>query len=370
MNLSNAALKAFVNINSSSFHHFSNQGGNEQQSILSVLFCTMNHYFGDIKNLFSGVKDPRYPGKTEYTIPCLAFVGVLMYLLRLSSRRQVGLLLRTPASIETCEALFGVSGLPHGDTLNKVFCKLDPRHFQEVVCKMAHTIIVKKALDQFRLFGKYFVVAIDGTGTLSFPQRHCPHCLTRKHNGKTSYYHCVLEAKLVTPNGLAISVMTEFMENPGPDPKKQDCELKAFYRLAAKLHDAFPRLPILLTMDGLYACGPVFEICQRYGWGFMIVLKDKDLPSVNEEFETLCSLTPENRYTFITGKDKDVRQEFRWVEDIFYSDSNQRDHCLGVLECLETKSKSEANLVSSKFKWITNEPLAKVFFVGLSMCNK
>lgn len=366
MNLSNAALNDFVNINSSGFHHFSNQRGNEQQSILNVLFCTMNHFFGDIRNLFSGVKDPRYLGKTEYTIPCLAFIGVLMYLLRLSSRRQVGLLLRTPASIETCEALFGASGLPHGDTLNKVFCKLDPRHFQEVVCKMAHTIIVKKALDQFRLFGKYFVVAIDGTGTLSYPRRHCPHCLTRKHNGKTSYYHCVLEAKLVTPNGLAISVMTEFVENPGPDPKKQDCELKAFYRLAAKLHDAFPRLPILLTMDGLYACGPVFEICQRYGWGFMIVLKDKDLPSVNEEFETLVSLTPENRCTFITGKDRDVRQEFRWVEDISYTDTNHKEHCLCVVECLETKSNSEGNLVSSKFKWITNIKVTKSRVVALA----
>jgi hypothetical protein len=96
-----------------------------------------------------------------------------------------------------------------------VFRKLDPRDFQEVVCSMVRTLIVKKALDQFRLFNKYFVVAIDGTGTLSFPRRHC---LTRKHNEKTSYYHSVLEAKLVTSNGLALSLMTEFVENPGPDP--------------------------------------------------------------------------------------------------------------------------------------------------------
>jgi hypothetical protein len=63
MNLSNAALKAFVNINSSSFLHFSNQGGNEQQSILNVLFCTMNHFFGDIRDRFSGVKDRVILGK-------------------------------------------------------------------------------------------------------------------------------------------------------------------------------------------------------------------------------------------------------------------------------------------------------------------
>jgi hypothetical protein len=41
---------------------------------------------------------------------------------------------------------------------------------------------------------------------------------------------------------------------------------------------------------------------------------------VNEEFGPLCSLSPENRLTWITGKNKSVKQEFRWVEDISYSD--------------------------------------------------
>ncbi len=55
-----------------------------------------------------------------------------------------------------------------------------------------------------------------------FSERHCPYCLTRTRNGKTTYYHPVLEAKLVTPNGFAFSIMTEFIENPGENPTKQD----------------------------------------------------------------------------------------------------------------------------------------------------
>jgi len=77
----------------------------------------------------------------------------------------------------------------------------------------------------------------------------------------SNYYHPVLEAKLVTPDGLAFSIMTEFIENPGENPSKQDCELKAFYRLAARLKKRFPRLLICLLLDGLFAGSPTFALC-------------------------------------------------------------------------------------------------------------
>jgi len=96
-----------------------------------------------------------------------------------------------------------------------------------------------------------------------FRRRHCLHCLTRTHQGKTLYYHPVLEAKLVTPKGLVFSLMTEFIENPGDKVSKQDCELKAFYRMAERLKARFPRLPLLLSLDGLFAGGPTFNLCRR-----------------------------------------------------------------------------------------------------------
>jgi hypothetical protein len=100
---------------------------------------------------------------------------------------------------------------------------------------------------------RWFVVAIDGTGVMNFSQKHCEHCLyKRSKRGKLSYFHNVLEAKLITPNGFSISIATEWIENPQGEYDKQDCELKAFKRLAAKLKKPFPRLPICITADGLY----------------------------------------------------------------------------------------------------------------------
>ena len=98
-----------------------------------------------------------------------------------------------------------------------------------------------KALDHGRLIG-HFLVVVDGTGQLRFKERHCPHCLEQKHGDKTIYFHNVLEAKLVTPDGFAISLDSEFIENTDPKATKQDCELKAFVRMAERLKKGYPQL--------------------------------------------------------------------------------------------------------------------------------
>jgi hypothetical protein len=163
------------------------------------------------------------------------------------------------------------------------------------------------------------VIAIDGTGVLSFEKRHCPHCLTQTRDGVTRYYHPVLEAKLVTRAGLVLSLMTEFIENVDPGANKQDCELKAFYRLAVRLKRRFPRLPISVSADSLYAKGPVFALCQRFGWRFMLVLKE-GIPFLSREFEALRPLQPENRLRY--RPDRQVSQDFCWVNDTDYQDDD------------------------------------------------
>jgi len=305
--------------------------------------------------LFANVTDPRNPQKILYPLASLAFAGIMMFLFQLKARRQIGLLLRNGPSVIKFQALFGVESFPHGDTLEATFSNLETDQIQTVVTGMTETLIRQKVLYSYRLSGLYFIVAIDGTGTIRFNRRHCPYCLTRTQNGKTFYYHPVLEAKLVTSNGFAFSLMTEFIENPADKATKQDCELKAFYRLADRLKARFPRLPILLSLDGLFAGGPTFDLCERYHWKFMIVLKDDDLPSVNEEFGALSPLQPENRLAWWTGKEvAPIKQTFRWVEDIAYVDSEKKQHTLSVIECLETKPDKDGQRKTTKFKWVTN----------------
>ena len=327
----------------------------EQLALIKSFIGTVRHFFGDFSQLFHPVHDPRHPSFTIYPLPAVCFAGLLMFLCRLGSRRQINHLLRgNGPSAAKFQALFGVESCPHGDTANVLFSRLFPDEVQEVVCWMIETLIRKKVLDRYRLLDRYLTISIDGTGRLVFSERHCPHCLTCTHNGKTTYYHPVLEAKLVTPNGFAFSIMTEFVENPGENPTKQDCELKAFYRLTARLKKRFPRLPICLQLDGLFAGGPTFALCRKYRWKYFVVLQEDDLSSVHAEFEALLPLAPENHLRFLAGVQREIRQDFRWMDDISYVDSENREHAIAVIECLETRPDADGDLKTTRFKWLTN----------------
>jgi len=203
-----------------------------------------------------------------------------------------------------------------------------------------------KALNDGRLFG-HFLIVLDGTGQFYFRQRHCEHCLTKIIDGKTQYYHHVLEAKLVTPSGLAISIGSEFIENSDPQATKQDCELKAFARLAPRLKKGFPQLRLCLGMDGLYANGTALSICEQNRWKYLITFKEGSMPAVWKEYQTLLELCPHNRRSHTT--DQGAQQTFGWVEGLEYVDDQGRRQRFNAFQCHE-----QAGQDKKFFAWLTN----------------
>lgn len=309
---------------------------------------------GKWRAIFGGVSDPRNPHLIKYPLAQLLCTGVLLFVFRLGSRREANYKLRhNGPSAAKFATWFGVQEVPHGDTVNYAFQRVLVDEVQEVQCGLVARLIRKKVLYRYRLLGVYYRVVIDGTGVLTFHQPHCRHCLTRRlSNGETLYYHPVLEAKLVTPNGFVFSMMTEFIENADLRGDKQDCELKAFYRLTKRLKARFPRLPICLLLDGLYAGGPTFQLCQDYNWQYLIVLQDDDLPNVHHSFEAVMPHLPENHKEVRLGKGGQTRQSYRWAWGLEYRDSRDRLHYPNLLECLEQTDAQREK--PTKYLWLTN----------------
>jgi hypothetical protein len=72
------------------------------------------------------------------------------------------------------------------------------------------------------------------------------------------------------------------------------------------------------------------------------------------EFKALLPLAAENHLTFHTGPQNKTRQDYSWINDIDYVDSEKKEHTLSVLQCLESKPNSQGECETTRFKWITN----------------
>ena len=123
---------------------------------------------------------------------------------------------------------------------------------------------------------------------------------------------------MITSSGLAISLASEFIENqPGRDYEKQDCEQKAFVRLAAKIKKYFPRLSICILADGLYPNKTIFNICRDNNWRFIITLKDGNLKTFHQEVELLRGIQKEQE-VYRADKTSHTKLKYKYLNDIEY----------------------------------------------------
>ena len=319
-----------------------------------ALVKTLHHFFPQFRGWLAGLPDPRDPRFIVYPISYVILSGLLLFLTKLGARRQIRFHFTTAHFIGNVNRLAGTSceTMLHPDTLAYLAQRLPESGLEGLRRKMVYALVRQKVFAKARLLARYHLVVIDGTGHLTFRTRHCAHCLTRTHGDVVLYYHPVLEAKLVTPSGLAISIATEFIENAQAGSDKQDCERKAFLRLSLRLKRDFPQLPLCLLLDSLYACGPVFDRCRACDWRFIITFKEGSAPAVFAEYERLKAAggTRHHRAT------NDVTQDYTWVNGIDFS-----GHAVDILECVERV----ATLAPKRFVWVTDIPVNEANFIDL-----
>jgi len=318
------------------------------------------------------IEDPRQENKIKHALSCLMLYGILLFVLQFASRRAANAEITRPMFEENLRVLFpDLDELPHADTLYRLLCKIEVTQIEQAHIDLIRRLMRKKKFVNY-LINNCYPIAIDGTQKLVYRSLWSDSLQQRRLSAPSKndptqeplyeYYVYVLEANLCFHNGMVIPLMSEFLDYQKGDREesKQDCETKAFHRLAERIKQAFPKLPVMLLLDGLYPSGPVFERCRDYHWDFMIVLKDGSLPKVWEEFHALHALTPEQQYRQNWGN---RRQHFRWVNDIRYEyGPNSRHHLdLNLVVCQEEwQDLDEQNQIVTKtatHAWISSRRL-------------
>jgi len=330
------------------------------------------------------IKDPRQTKKSKHKLQVIFLYVMISFIHHIGSRREMNRELSRSSVSHMLQRFFPeLQSIPHQDTLNRVLSQLgaDVDQIESALVSLIHKWIRNKKFVRF-LHDHYFDIAFDGTQKSVSNEIWDAKMSERTLNAKTDkerkqYFIYVLEANLVFQNGMRIPLMSEFLEY---DPKdeanqgkseaqiKQDCETKAFKRLSHRVKKVFSHLKIRALLDGLYANGPIIAHCNRLKWDYMIVLKDKSLPSVWEEFHPLADMKSENA---LDKKWKGRKQHFRWVNAIEYDytietkegERLKKTALLNVVVCEESweevdKKTGEIMTKKSKHAWLSSQKLS------------
>lgn len=306
-------------------------------------------FYPELFSKFSETKDPRHSSYVVYNnrvmLGSLYYKGIagipsMQGMTRAFNQETVSRNLYSFMAADEKEYL------PHGVTENEYLERLNPTELESIQSDIVYQMIRRKTFDDGRLLGRWLVL-IDGTeldeGNRQKNENYLSRCYNRgKETEFIKYHRSVLEAKIYFGNNLVCSMATETIENSeeylrkkySEEERKQDCEQKAFVRLAEKIKKRFPRLPMCIVADGLYVSEKIMKLCLKNGWDYIIRYKEGCASSIEEEYQNI----PE----------KNQVKNAAYVNEVIY-----KDMTVNVLKYKETKKKSD-EWVTTEFTWITS----------------
>ena len=280
--------------------------------------------FPHLNDWLNGLPDPRMQVMCLYSAAHLWWQILATFLSRTGSRNGFDQQRQSGEAAWNLGALCGQSpedprfaGTPTvtcSDNAAHHANRVDPEAVAQVPALMFGELLERRLFDGVRLLDRWHVLVVDGSVKekcrQGFPQ-----------GGKSSTgdarYRYVLQVSVLGPAGTLFPFMHEEMDVHNPQTEKEDCELKSFARLSQRLKTKFPKLPICLVGDALYACQPVVAACQQFGWKYILTLREGRQPTTWQETIHLLPLHRANRLRLRIGPNgQSGLQDFRWVENL------------------------------------------------------
>ena len=167
--------------------------------------------------------------------------------------------------------------IPSDTQMRVVLDDVEPESLRPVYKELFQDVQREKALEPYRIMGKYYLLSLDGTGYFSSSKIHCANCLVKKlRNGERLYHHQMLRAAIVHPKlKTVIPLMPEpIIKQNGV--KKNDCERNAPKRFFKKLRQDHPRLSLIITEDALSTNAPHIKELKKHNLRFILGAKESD----------------------------------------------------------------------------------------------
>ena len=321
---------------------------------LEELLIIMKQYFPKLTSWIENLTDTRHQSYITYDFKICLLTQILAFCSSYQSMNKIGRDFNSDIVIENINYILKTNyvELPHKDTLINVISEIKFEELEQIQTKIIKTLIRSKMLDKYRFNGLFHIV-IDGTGLYSTRVNLGEQAITKVYNKDadneyTLYSYYALEAKLVCGN-MTFSLATEFVENETYTDEygntyrkfdKQDCELKASYRLLNKIKNRFPKLPIIIGGDALYLGRPFLELCDSLKFDYIIRYKESDAPTIKRNFNEI----------------KIIDQDYEYQNEIIFGDLKNKDfYTLNVISYDEESVDEETGEITiTNFSFVTS----------------
>ena len=302
----------------------------EEVNILEELLKIQNQYFPELPKMFKKMTDIRNPKKTTYKDLDVFMISKLLgFCSGINTNKGLTDDFKTIEAVSNINNILNTDyeDIPHYDTIDDVFKNIKTEELESIQTFMIKKLIRSKLLDKFRYNG-YFQIIIDATMLYSTRRDLGKFATTKTFKKETEeeytlYGYYVLEAKLVCGN-YVFSFATEFVENAtlNSEEEKQDCELKAAYRLLKKIRKRFPKMPFIISGDALYASKKFMDFSTSLEYEYIIRYKKGSMSTIMEEFERITKVVIDH-YEYVnnlgygsgTKKSEGVTNVIRYAHD-------------------------------------------------------
>jgi hypothetical protein len=222
--------------------------------------------------------------------------------------------------------------------------------------------------------GDFFLLAADCVHTHTYDHLHhtdeyrnndCQCCLKRVYNKGTEketvrWLHNTLVFCFIFMGGLKIPVYRYSihakqivgLESASEEHYKQECELVALKIALPRIRQAFPKMKIVLLLDGLYANRPVIRLAKENRCGYIIVRKESCLSSLAKECnEHALQSNHRKNCTKRCQESREgwlIEQRYAWFNTMYLGD----DLSTNVLRFCETRTKDGEEMEIYKCEWL------------------
>ena len=223
--------------------------------------------------------------------------------------------------------------------------------------------------------GNFFLLAADCIHTHTYDHPHhvdtngendCDCCLKRVYNKgtekeKTRWLHSVLVFSFIFECGLKLPIYSHPIrakqvigfETASEDSHKQESELVALKFTLPIIREAFPRMEIVLLLDGLYANRPVIRLAEKHKCGYIIVKKEECLTLLAKDCDEQAASSNHKKNCVkhcqrLNSHEWCIEQKYAWFNSRYLGEGVNTN----VLRFLETRTKEGKETKTYKCEWL------------------